>query len=143
MSPRSLLTAAVVVGVTVGLAACAGGQTPAASQSASSSGGASSSEPPSTPTSTAPPTPSGPKTTFSDGTWEVNKQIAPGTYWTKGGPNCYWERESNLTGDTSAIIANGNTIGQVIVTIAPSDLDPRVRVQAGVGFPPEPGKRAC
>jgi hypothetical protein len=67
-------------------------------------------------------TPTGLLTTFSDGTWAVGTQIAPGTYWTTGGSDCYWARVSNLSGDLSAIIANGVTIGQVIVTILPTDV---------------------
>ena len=72
--------------------------------------------------SPTPTTAAGPKTKFGDGTWAVNQQIAPGTYDTSGGSNCYWERDSDLTGNTSSILANDNASGPVVVTILPNDV---------------------
>jgi hypothetical protein len=76
----------------------------------------------STPTSSSPPAAAaGPKTSFADGTWVVNQQIAPGTYIAPGGSNCYWERDSDLTGSANSTLANSNNDGQQIVTIASTD----------------------
>jgi hypothetical protein len=55
---------------------------------------------------------SGPKaTTFGEGTWAVNIDIAPGTYAVTvpdDSNGCYWERMSNLYGGLGAIRANEN-----------------------------------
>lgn len=61
------------------------------------------------------------KTTFGDGTWAVGLQIAAGTYQTNGGSGCYWETDSNLTGNESAIIANNNASGPTTVLITSTD----------------------
>lgn len=69
------------------------------------------------------PVPSGPATTFTDGTYHVGVDIAPGRYKTAGagpssyGIDCYTERESNDSGEFSAIIANNNTTGPFSVTV--------------------------
>jgi hypothetical protein len=85
--------------------------------------------PPTTATSTAPPTPAGPLTSFADGTWEVGAgagQVAPGKYKTTV-PNdswgCYWERLRGTGGSFDEIIANGNGAKNtpVLVTIAATD----------------------
>lgn len=74
-----------------------------------------------TTTSTAP---AGPRTSFGDGQYLVNTQIVPGTYQAPGGSNCYWERQSNLSGKFDGIIANDWVPGggSVLVTIDPSDV---------------------
>lgn len=73
-------------------------------------------------TTTPPPTaPPGPSTTFGDGTWTVGKQIAAGTYYTKGGSNCYWARLSGFSGTLTSTLANTDPQGQSIVTVLPSD----------------------
>ena len=70
-----------------------------------------------------PPEPEGPKTTFGSGTYQVNIDIASGTYAAPGGSNCYWERLSGLSGDFDDIITNDWTQGgQVYVTIQASDM---------------------
>lgn len=81
-----------------------------------------------TPAPTSPPTTAGPKTSFSgDGTYLVGKDIAPGTYRTAGPKQsgalglCYWERDSDLSGNFSAVIANDNLKGPGVVTIAATD----------------------
>jgi hypothetical protein len=70
-----------------------------------------------------PPPPPGPKTTFPDGTYRVNTDIAPATYQAAGGESgsCYWERLRGFSGTFGDIIANafGNT---TIVTIDSSDV---------------------
>ena len=64
-----------------------------------------------------------PKTSFGDGTFLVNKDIAPGTYRTSNATGyCYYERLSGTSGTFDDIIANGNPDGQAIITIAPSDV---------------------
>lgn len=77
------------------------------------------------PTTTAAPTteaPAGPQTTFGPGTWKVGTDIAPGTYKATG-ELCYWARLSGFSGQLEDIIANGNgTGGQIVVTIAESDV---------------------
>jgi hypothetical protein len=66
---------------------------------------------------------SGPKaTSFGDGKYAVGIDIAPGTYRTKGGDGCYWDREKNLTGGLDGILANDNAVGPTVVTIQASDI---------------------
>ena len=114
--------AVAVVVVIVVIAVAVGGNKPKSNASAPTT--PSTTAPMTSPPTTAAPTttvPSGPKTTFGDGTWAVGIQIAPGTYQTNGGSGCYWETDSNLTGNESATIANGDTSGHVVVTVLPSD----------------------
>ena len=61
------------------------------------------------------------KVRFGQGTYLVKTDILPGTYRTPGGKSCYWARLRAFTGGTTAIIANDNPRGPVVVTIAPSD----------------------
>jgi hypothetical protein len=61
------------------------------------------------------------KTTFGEGTYIVGVDIAPGTYQSRGGSGCYWEREASFTGSLTSILANDNASGQAIVTIKASD----------------------
>jgi hypothetical protein len=78
-----------------------------------------------TTTSTSKSTTSGSGNGFGDGTWTIGTapgDVAPGTYQTNGGVRCYWERASDLSGQESAVLANGNTIGHVVVTILPTDV---------------------
>lgn len=66
---------------------------------------------------------SGPKaTSFGDGVYAVNVEIAPGTYQTSGGGTCYWATLRNFTGDgVNSIIANDNVSGPTTVTVAAGD----------------------
>jgi hypothetical protein len=70
----------------------------------------------------------GPKTSFSDGTYEVNVDIAPGTYKTTvpaTSRNCYWQRSKDVSGDFDSIIANANSKpGSPAVKILKSDVGP-------------------
>ena len=50
----------------------------------------------------------------------VGTDVAPGTYRRSRGPECYWARLRNFTGELDAIIANGIG-GRAIGTISPSD----------------------
>lgn len=71
----------------------------------------------------APVLPSGPLTTFSDGTYEVGVDVEPGRYKTPGSggsgifESCYWERASNDSGEFSAIKANDNITGPGSITV--------------------------
>lgn len=44
---------------------------------------------------------------MGDGTWLVGKEIKRGLYAAPGGPGCYWERLSDLSGRPAATIDNG------------------------------------
>lgn len=70
--------------------------------------------------------PDGPRTSFTDGTFVVGTDIAPGTYKTEGPypralPNCYWARLKGVSGELGDVITNGNTRGPTTVTIKPGD----------------------
>lgn len=72
-------------------------------------------------TVTAPP-PAPAVAMAGDGTYQVGVDVKPGTYVSKkpDSGNCYWARLTG--GDTlDSIIANGNSSGQVVVTIKKSD----------------------
>ncbi|WP_328491440.1 hypothetical protein OHS59_00835 [Streptomyces sp. NBC_00414] len=58
-----------------------------------------------------------------DGTFLVGKDIEAGTYRSEGKKayGCYWARLSDTTGETGAIIANGNAQGPAIVKVAAGD----------------------
>src|ERR1700685_3007611 len=62
--------------------------------------------------------PTGPVSSFEDGTFIVNTDIQPGTYKSSGGDNCYYARLSGFGGTTADIIANEDTSAPAIVTIA-------------------------
>jgi hypothetical protein len=62
-----------------------------------------------------------PTAPFGDGTFLVNKDIAPGTWRSSGGSGCYWERLKGFSGDLGDIIANDNASGSTVVTIGPGD----------------------
>lgn len=92
--------------------------------------------PPSTPTATPP----GPADHFSDGTFEVLRDVQAGTYRTAGPraggfPFCFWYRLNGLGGTLQEIIASGESEGPVTLTVRPSDkavrteyCDPWVRI---------------
>lgn len=58
-----------------------------------------------------------------DGTFEVSKDLQPGTYRTVGNDDgmCYWERDKDAKGDTDSILANDTVSGSSYVTIKPTD----------------------
>ncbi|MET8152732.1 hypothetical protein ACIBSW_20965 [Actinoplanes sp. NPDC049668] len=70
---------------------------------------------------------SGPKaTTFGEGTWAVDIDIAPGTYAVTvpaDSSGCYWERMKSLSGGLGGIVANNNVDAgsRATVTIKSSD----------------------
>ncbi|MFD9519417.1 hypothetical protein [Streptomyces sp. NPDC059979] len=56
------------------------------------------------------------------GTFEVGKDVQPGTYRSSGnGGGCYWERSKDSSGEIDSIIANDNVVGASYVTIAATD----------------------
>jgi hypothetical protein len=64
--------------------------------------------------------PVGPLSTFSDGVYEVGRDIHAGSYVAPGaqGPSCYWERATDPSAGLDAIIANDRTRGgQVLISV--------------------------
>jgi hypothetical protein len=99
--------------------------TPAAATTTAAAVETTAARPPATAAVTTAPPP-GPKTSFADGIWEVNVDIAPGRYKTvvpASSSNCYWERQRDDTGGLNSILANDNhDPGEsVTVTIAKTD----------------------
>ena len=73
-----------------------------------------------TPTPTPTPAPTVPH--FGDGTFQVGKDIQPGTYRTRAGSSgCYYARLKGFGGTLDDIIANNDTDAPALVTIAASD----------------------
>jgi hypothetical protein len=75
----------------------------------------------------AAPVPTGPVTSFSDGTYVVGTDVVAGTYHTTGPASdgsglCYWEREKDTSGNPDSIIANDVGRGPTTVTISGSDV---------------------
>jgi hypothetical protein len=69
---------------------------------------------------TATPTPN--YAHFGDGTFQVGKEIQPGTYRTReGASGCYYARLKGFSGSFDDIIANENADGPAVVTIAAGD----------------------
>lgn len=60
--------------------------------------------------------------TYGGGSLLVGKDIPAGTYISTKNDSCYWERASNASGKTDAILANDIASGQSIVTILPTDV---------------------
>ena len=117
-----VLLGIIAIIVIIVIAANAGKKSTTSATAPAGGGTPSTSPTPTQPAATTPPTAAGPKTTFGDGTWAVNSQIAPGTYTTSGGGGCYWSRSSDLTGSTSSILANDLASGHSVVTILSSDV---------------------
>jgi len=68
--------------------------------------------------------PTAPSSVIVPGAHVVGAQITPGTYVTNAASGCYWERLRGFSGSSSDRITNDfvSSAGQVIVTIAPSDI---------------------
>ena len=60
-------------------------------------------------------------TRFGQGTYIVGVDVRPGTYRSRGGSGCYWARLRGFGGSLAAIVANGNAMGAVVVTISTAD----------------------
>lgn len=64
----------------------------------------------------------GPKASFKgDGLFKVGRDLSAGTYYSKGGGSCYWERLSSSDGSFDSIIANDFDSRQRLLTISSSD----------------------
>jgi hypothetical protein len=62
------------------------------------------------------------RTHFGAGMYIVNTDVAPGIYRSAAGKDCYWQRMSDFTGQTtSGVIANGIGTAHPVVTIKASD----------------------
>jgi hypothetical protein len=92
------------------------------------------------PKATSKPKPAGPR--IGEGTYLVGKDIAPGTYVTKGGDICYWERLKNLSGDLDGTLSNDIVVGQGVVTILASDKAFKTSSCADWGLAPKTGPKA-
>lgn len=118
---RRSLPLIVLIVTAVGFVACGEAGTSTAGTTASPASPAShASSPSATPKPTSTPTPSHPH--FGDGTFQVGKDIQPGTYRTRAGSSgCYYARLKGFGGTLDEIIANNNTDAPAIVSIAASD----------------------
>lgn len=58
-----------------------------------------------------------PKRAVSDGTYKVGRDMKPGEYRTTDHRECYWERDSNLSGSLGSIIANDNIDGPTSIEV--------------------------
>lgn len=109
--------AAVAAGVFVLGAACNSHPTSTAQESH-----------PGTPTVTTSTTPAAAPVdpnTFTDGTYVVGSELAPGRYRTAGptaGSMCYWERAKDLSGSVFSINANDNIKGQTTIAVSKADV---------------------
>lgn len=65
---------------------------------------------------------SNPTATFGNGTFIVNKDVAPGTWRSSGSDSCYWARLTGFSGELEDIIANDNVTGPAIVAIGAGDI---------------------
>jgi hypothetical protein len=65
---------------------------------------------------------SGPEaTSFGDGGYAIGIAIAPGTYSAPGGPDCYWQQDSDFLDAGNSIISSSYAAGgPVTVTLAPN-----------------------
>ena len=61
--------------------------------------------------------PATPASTFEDGDWVVGADIAPGTYKSVNGYDCYWELARGFDHDLTEIITTDNSPGSATVTI--------------------------
>jgi hypothetical protein len=61
------------------------------------------------------------RTQFGAGMYMLNTDIAPGTYRSKAGKDCYWQRMRDFTGTLTGVIANGIGTAHPVVTIKASD----------------------
>ncbi|MFI0937955.1 hypothetical protein [Streptomyces sp. NPDC021020] len=130
MSKTSLVRLAaagtVTAFLTIGIAACGPSDDSAGSSGPSAKGGDTASAPAapsSAPAQKKEDKPADKPAAKGDGTFEVGKDIQPGTYRTSGNSDgmCYWERDKDAKGDTDSILANDTVYGSSYVTIKPTD----------------------
>lgn len=120
----------VVIGILIAVGIANSGNKPNASVAASATPtrvvAIATTAAPTTAVPTAPPTatpkPAATPFHFGSGQKNVGTDLPAGTYRTRqASPSCYWQRLSGFGGTISEIIANGNTNGPAVVTIAASD----------------------
>jgi hypothetical protein len=64
--------------------------------------------------------PATPRRSFPDGDWVVGADIAPGTYRSVNGYDCYWELGRGFDHDLTEVITTDNSPGSATVTIPSS-----------------------
>lgn len=122
-----LIAVCVVCSMCVGVVQSvsgAGHSTDANNSTSGSAGGTSTKSVSAGPTATSAPTatPTPAYAHFDDGTFQVGKDIQPGTYRTRAASSgCYYARLKGFGGTVDDIIANNNTDAPAVVTIAASD----------------------
>ncbi|NUP38742.1 MAG: hypothetical protein HOY76_17425 [Streptomyces sp.] len=132
MSKTSLVRLAaagtVTAALAIGIAACGPSDDSADSsgKTASSAAGgsqAATSAPASAPAQKKADKPADKPAFKGNGTFEVGKDIQPGTYRTSGNSDgmCYWERDKDAKADSDSILANDTVFGSSYVTIKPTD----------------------
>ncbi|GAB3439626.1 hypothetical protein GCM10027517_13200 [Phycicoccus ginsengisoli] len=57
----------------------------------------------------------------ADGQYRVGYDMAPGRYQALGGSECYWERDSDFSGELSAIEANDYAVTSPVVDVLSTD----------------------
>lgn len=120
----ALIAVCVVCSSCVGISQALSGQSGSHSTPTTGAGHSSATQAPAGPTATRAPTatPTPSFAHFGDGTFQVGKDIQPGTYRTRSGsPGCYYARLKGFGGTVDDIIANDNTDAPAVVTIAASD----------------------
>ncbi len=119
-----LIAVCVVCAACVGVIQSISGNSGAGSTAATNKGGSAATNTPPGPTATHAPTatPTPTFAHFGDGTFQVGKDIQPGTYRTRNGSSgCYFARLKGFSGSVDDIIANDNTDAPAVVTIAATD----------------------
>lgn len=114
----------VVCSICVGVVQNISGGSKSASTTTASQGGSSTTHASAGPTATRKPTakPTPSYAHFDDGTFQVGKDIQPGTYRTRvGSSGCYYARLKGFGGTVDDIITNNNTDAPAVVTIAATD----------------------
>lgn len=120
----ALIAVCVVCAICGGIVQGISGGSSTASTLAVSNAGTSGTHTPAGPTATLAPTakPTPTYAHFGDGTFQVGKDIQPGTYRTRvGSSGCYYARLKGFGGTVDDIIANNNTDAPTVVTISASD----------------------
>ena len=117
MRARLVAVLVVGIGVAMALAACGGGSTTVAETTVTETSAAPSSPDTSSTTTetTSTTTASGPQTEFGDGTFEVGKDVAVGTYRAPGGGSCYWSEAKDP--EDNHTINNGVDVKGPTVTL--------------------------
>lgn len=120
----AIVAVCVVCSICVGVVQSISGNSGSANTASASQGGSSTTHTPAGPTATQKPTakPTPSYAHFGDGTFQVGKDIRPGTYRTRvSSSGCYYARLKGFGGTLGEIITNNNTDAPAVVTIAATD----------------------